>query len=84
MHQVKALKLGQEALAERLSQEEEHRTAAEGEVARQKACIGKLRAEVAESEDTLQSAKAKVGTKIMQYLLLMHLSTSIWPTFLLS
>ena len=74
-HQVSALKLAQEALAGRLSQEEEHRTAAEGEVARQRACIGRLRSEVAEFGDALQSAKAQVIAEIKYSLLTQPIDT---------
>ncbi|KAL3149577.1 hypothetical protein ABBQ32_002351 [Trebouxia sp. C0010 RCD-2024] len=59
-HQLSALRLAQEALAGRLSHEEERSTAAEGEVTRQKACIGGLRADAAELEDALHRAKAQV------------------------
>lgn len=78
-HQLSALKLAQEALAGRLSQEEEHRTAAEGEVARQKACIGGLRAEVAEFGDALQSAKAQVISEFKQILTVDSAVDTIWP-----
>lgn len=60
-HQLSALRLAHEALAGRLSQEEERRTAAEGEVARQKACIGGLRADMAELEIALHQAKGQVS-----------------------
>ena len=52
--------LAGEASAGRLSQEEEQRTTAEAEVARQRACIGGLRADIAELEDVLQRTEAQV------------------------
>lgn len=59
-HQLSALRLAHEAQAGRLSQEEERSKAAEGEVARQKACIGGLRADAARLGDALHQAKAQV------------------------
>lgn len=47
-------------MAGRLTQEEEQRAAAEAEVARQKACIGELRADVVALEDALQQSNAQV------------------------
>lgn len=76
-HQLSSLRLAQEGVAERLNQEEDQRLAAEGEVARQKACICGVRADLAEFEQALQHAKAQVGSfavftsiALLQYLLI--------------
>lgn len=76
-HQLSSLRLAQEGVAERLNQEEDQRLAAEGEVARQKACICGLRANLAELEQALQRAKVQVGSKAMQCSPLLHCCSTV-------
>ena len=61
--QLGALKVAQEGLQGRLRQEEEGKTAAEQEVARQKRCISSLRADIAELDVALRQATSQVVFK---------------------
>ncbi len=58
--QLGSLRVAQERLEGRLRQEEEAKAIAEGEIARQKACIGSMRAEASELECALHRALTEV------------------------
>lgn len=65
--QLGSLRVAQERLEGRLRQEEEAKTIAEGEIARQKACIGSMRAEASELECALHRAHAEVPFMLVYF-----------------
>ncbi len=67
MQQLGSLRVAQERLEGRLRQEEEAKAIAEGEIARQKGCIGSMRAEASELECTLHRAHAEVPFRLVYF-----------------
>lgn len=63
--QLGSLKVAQERLKGRLRQEEEAKAIAEGEIARQKGCIGSMRAEASELECALHRALVEVHFRLV-------------------
>ncbi len=62
-----SLRVAQERLEGQLRQQEEAKAIAEGEIARQKGCIGSMRAEASELECALHQALAEVHFMLVYF-----------------
>ncbi len=65
--QLGSLRVAQERLEGRLRQQEEAKAIAEGEIARQKGCIGSMRAEASDLECALHRALAEVPFMLLYF-----------------
>lgn len=65
--QLGSLRVAQEHLEGRLRQQEEAKAIAEGEIARQRGCIGSMRAEASELECALDCALAEVPFMLLSF-----------------